>query len=448
MSATPTITDQDVEQYTQLTQQVLQQARQAGASAAEVSVNFSSGLSSCVRMGAVDTVEFHREKGLGLTVYFDQQKGHASSSDTSAEALTQIVEAACDIAKATQGDPYTGLAEEALLAKPATELPLYYPWSLTAEQAIELAKQCESEALTHDQRIINSEGATLATGQHLQVCANSLGFVGHQRTSRHSLNCVLVAKDAQGMQRDYAYTTARDPQDLWSTNQVAMLAAQRTLDRLDARRLPTGRWPVILTPEIAAQLLHYFIRAISGGLLYRRASFLVDCLGKQIFPTHLTLTEDPWLDKGWGSAAFDDEGVKTTARTLVDAGVLQGYVLGSYSARRLGMQTTGNAGGIHNILIQPQPLTQAQLLDKMDTGLLVTETMGHGVNLVTGDFSQGAVGFWVEQGEIQFPVHEITIAGRLPDMLQNIVAISNDLDNRQMIRTGSMLIEQMTIAGQ
>jgi PmbA protein len=451
MSAKQEISEQDINQYTQIARQLLQQAGQAGASAAEVTVNFSLGLSTTVRMGEVDNVEFHRAKGLGLTVYFGEQKGSASSSDTSADALTQVLASACDIAKVTESDPYAGLADPALLADSNSipDLQLFHPWALPTQQAIELARQCETQALAQDSRIDNSEGASVTTSQSLQVYANSLDFIGHQRFSRHSLNCVLVAKDKQGMQRDYAYTMARDPQQLWSATQVAEQAAQRTVRRLDARQMKTGQWPVIFAADIAGQLFNCFVRAVSGGNLYRRSSFLLDSLGTAVFPAHVRITEDPWLPKGLGSSAFDDEGVKTQSRVLVDAGVLQDYVLSSYSARRLGMQkSTANAGGIHNLLVQPQALSFTDLLQKMDKGLLVTETMGHGINLVNGDFSQGAAGFWVEQGQIQFPVHEITIAGNLAEMFKGIVAIANDVDPRHVIQTGSVLIEQMTVAGQ
>jgi PmbA protein len=450
MSAKQDITEQDIKQYTQVARQLLQQAGEAGASAAEVTVNFSLGLSATVRMGEVDNVEFHRAKGLVLTVYFGEQKGSASSSDTSADALTQVLTSACDIARVTEPDSYAGLADPALLADPAamTDLQLFHPWALPAQQAIELARQCETHALAQDSRIDNSEGASVTTSQSLQVYANSLDFIGHQRFTRHSLNCVLVAKDKQGMQRDYAYTMARDPQQLWSATQVAEQAAQRTVRRLDARQMKTGQWPVIFAADIAGQLFHYFVRAVSGGNLYRRSSFLLDSLGQAVFPAHVQITEDPWLPKALGSSAFDDEGVKTQPRVLVDGGVLQGYVLSSYSARRLGMQSTANAGGIHNLLVRPQALNFSELLQKMDTGLLVTETMGHGINLVNGDFSQGAAGFWVERGQIQFPVHEITIAGNLADMFKGIVAIADDVDPRHVIQTGSVLIEQMTVAGQ
>ncbi len=431
-----------------LVQTILAEAKTQGASSAEVSVSQGVGFSTTVRLGTVETVEHHRDKGIGITVYFGQQKGSATTSDATPEAVKAVVSAACRIARLSTGDPYAGLADADLLAKTYPDLDLYHPWYLEPEQAIALAQECEDQARGLDKRIVNSEGASISTYQSVGVYGNSNGFIGSYPASRHSLNCTLVAQDAKGMQRDGYYTVARDANDLESVNLVAKEAATRTVKRLGSLRLKTCTVPVIFQAEIARGLIGSFLGAISGGNLYRKASFMVDHLGKQVFSPFITISERPHLLKGLGSAPFDAEGVATHDRDIVLDGVLQGYLLGSYSARKLGMKTTGNSGGAHNILLKTSDFDLSALLKQMDTGLLVTEVMGQGINLVTGDYSRGASGFWVEKGELQYPVEEITIAGNLQEMYQQIVAIASDIDRRGSIHTGSILVEKMMVAGE
>lgn len=432
-----------------LANDVLKMAQAEGASQAEVAISSETGFSVNVRLGEVETVEYNRDKGLGVTVYFGQRTGSASSSDTSLEAVKNAVIAACNIARFTNEDPYTGLADaNRMAAQHYPDLDLYHPWSLTPEQAIQMAQECETQARAFDTRIVNSEGASVATHQGMHVYANSHGFNGAYASSRHSLNCSLVAQDSQGMQRDGSYTVARDAADLETIATVAKQAGERTIQRLDARRLTTRQTPVIFHAEIASGLLGCFLSAIAGSSLYRKASFLVDHLGKPVFTDHVHIYERPHLLKGLGSSPFDAEGVATQDRDLVVDGVLQSYLLGSYSARKLGMQSTGNAGGAHNVLIQTSDNNLSDLLKQMHTGLLITELMGQGINLVTGDYSRGAVGFWVENGEIQYPVEEITIAGNLREMFRQIVSVGNDIDKRRSILTGSILLENMMIAGE
>lgn len=431
-----------------LVSEILQQAHAQGASSAEVAASIDIGFSVSVRLGEVETVEYNRDKGVGITVYFDHHKGSASTTDTSPTAIKNAVTAACRIAQLTNEDPYAGLADAALMAKNYPDCDLNHPWSITPEQGIELVTECEAQARAFDQRICNSEGATLATYQGLHVYGNTHGFVGAYASSRHSINCVVVAQDNQGMQRDSGYTVARDPADLHSITEVAREAGERTVKRLGARRLKTCQAPVIFHAEIASSLLGSFLSAISGGNLYRKSSFLVDHLGKPIFASHINIQERPFIPKGLGSSPFDAEGVAVHDRELVSAGILQGYLLSSYSARKLGMQTTGNAGGAHNIFINTSDHDLPGLLKQMGKGLLVTEMMGQGINLVTGDYSRGAVGFWVENGEIQYPVEEITIAGNLREMFKHLVAVGNDIDRRSHIYTGSIWIDNMMIAGE
>lgn len=434
--------------WKQLTQNILDEAKAQGASSAEVSVSQGIGFSISVRMGTVETVEYHRDKGIGITVYFDKRKGSASTSDPEPDAVKAVVSAACRIARLSGEDPYAGLADEKLLAKKYPDLDLYHPWHIEPEQAIAMAEECEGQARDLDKRIVNSEGASVSTYQSIGVYGNSNGFIGGYPASRHSLSCTLVAQDTKGMQRDGYYTVARDADDLESTALVAKEAAARTVRRLGARRLKTCTVPVIFQAEVARGLIGSFLGAISGGSLYRKSSFLVDCLGKQIFAKHISLYERPHILKGLGSSPFDAEGVATQDRDLVVDGMLQGYLLGSYSARKLGMKSTGNAGGAHNILLKTSDQDLPALLKQMGNGLLVTEVMGQGVNLVTGDYSRGATGFWVEKGELQYPVEEITIAGNLRDMYAHLVAVGNDIDHRGSIHTGSILLERMMVAGE
>jgi PmbA protein len=416
--------------------------------AAETAVSFTSALSATVRLGEVETLEHHRNRSLAVTVYFGHRKGSASTSDWRPQAIRETVRAACDIARHTATDPCAGLAEPQRLARDVLELNLCHPWAVSTEQAIDLARNCEATALAFAPQIRNSDGATVASQASLFVYGNSNGFCGGYPSTRHYISCSVIGEDDKGMQRDHWYSIARDPGDLEPATGIGRRAAERTLRRLNSRRLNTREAPVIFAADVARGMIGHFIGAIRGGALYRKASILVDHLGRQVFPTHVNIREEPHLPKALGSAPFDGEGVVTAPRDLVHDGVLQGYVLDSYAACRLGMQTTGNAGGVHNVVVNSDGLTFEDLLRHMDTGLLVTELMGHGINLVTGDYSRGASGFWVEGGEIRYPVEEITIAGNLRNMFAGIVAIATDMDTRGNIRCGSVLIEPMTIAGE
>lgn len=444
----PTKNKTDISELKTLVADLLAQAKVLGASQAEVTASSEAGFSVSVRLGEVETVEYHNERSLGITVYFGKHSGSASTGDLSAEALQTTLEKACNIARFTGEDPYSGLADASLMARHYPELDLYYPWQLTPERAIELGIECESMARAADKRITNSEGAGVNTYEYAYVYGNTHDFIGGYKTSRHSLSCSLIASDGHDMQRDYEYTSARDANDLDAIAVLAKRAAMRTAQRLGAQTLSTRQVPVIFSAETARSLLGHFITAISGSNLYRKSSFLLDHLNKPVFPPFITIDERPHLAKAIGSVPFDSDGVSTRAREIVKEGVLQGYVLGTYSARRLGMASTGNADGVHNLFINTDSMDFPGLLKKMGTGLLVTETIGQGVNIVTGDYSRGAFGFWVENGQIQYPVQEITIAGNLKDMFANIVAVANDVDHRGNIHTGSILIEQMTVAGQ
>ncbi len=427
---------------------LLAEAHAQGATATEAAVSFSSALSVTVRLGEVETLEHHRQRGLGVTVYFGQSRGSASTADWRAEAIRATVQSACAIARHTAADPCAGLADPERLARAIPDLDLYHPWPLTAEDAIVLARECEAAALSFDPRINNSEGGSVATQTGLAFYGNSHGFCAGYPTSRHSLSCSVIAQDEAGMQRNHWYTVARNRNDLETPVAVGRQAGQRAVRRLGSRRLSTRQVPVLFAPELARGLIGHCIAAIRGGALYRKASFLLDRLGTPVFPPLVTIRERPHLLQGLASAPFDSEGVATADRDIVNGGVLQSYVLDSYSARRLGMATTGNAGGTHNLIVEPGPLGHEALLRQMDTGLWVTELLGHGVNPVTGDYSRGAAGFWVENGAIQYPVHEITIAGNLNAMFQQIAAVGNDVDVRGGIRCGSLLIERMTVAGE
>jgi PmbA protein len=431
-----------------LVQQVLDEAKRLGASASEAGVSLEAGLSVTVRLGEVETLEYHRDRGVGVTVYFGQRKGSASTSDFTPHAVRETVRAACDIARYTSEDSCAGLADAALMARDIPDLDLCHPWDIDATRAIDIAQRCEAVARTADARISNSEGATLSSHQGLRVYGNSHGFIGGYPSSRHSLSCSVIAGQDEHMQRDYWYTVARRHEELEAAEQVGRMAAERSVRRLNGRKIGTRQVPVLFAAEIATGLFRSFTGAVRGGSLYRKSSFLLDHLGKQIFPDFVHIHEQPHLRGALGSAPFDSEGVATRARDLVADGVLQGYVLDSYSARKLGMQTTGNAGGVHNLSADSGALDFDGLLRQMDTGLLVTELMGQGVNMVTGDYSRGAAGFWVENGVIQYPVEEITIAGNLKDMFMAIVAIGNDIERRGNIRSGSVLIERMTVAGE
>jgi PmbA protein len=437
----------DQEQLKNLVSHALQLAKNHGATTAEAGMNFSAGLNVTVRLGEVETLEYNRDRSLGISVYLDHKKGSASTSDWSEKAIQETVNAACAIARHSGEDPFTGLADAALMATELPDLDLCYPWELPAEQGIELARQCEDAARAHS-GISNSEGATLSTHTGISVYGNTHGFLAGYPATRHSISCSVIANDQVGMQRDYWYTVARDPDDLEQTEYVGNKAAKRTLKRLNARKLKTAQVPVIFQAEVASSLFRHFVSAISGSNLYRKSSFLLDHLGNRIFPEFMQIHERPHLKKGLGSTAYDNEGVATQNRVLVSDGTLQSYVLGSYSARKLGMQTTGNAGGVHNLQVKPTGPDFDGLLADMQQGLLVTELMGQGINIVTGDYSRGAAGYWVENGEIQFPVEEITIAGNLRDMFQQVVQVADDVDMRGNIQTGSVLVENMTLAGE
>ncbi len=426
---------------------LLREAKRRGASGAAAGVSVESGLSVTVRLGEVETVEYHRDRGLGITVYMGRRKGSASTTDVSPQGLKEAVEAACAIARYAQEDPCAGLPEPELLAWEYPDLDLHHPWGIGAEGAIALAKDCERAALDCDPRIRNSEGASLTSHEGLRVYGNSHGFIGAYPSTYHSLSCTAIAREGEEMQRDYWYTAGRAKEDLEAPAQVGERAARRALARLGGRTLPTGTWPVVFEAPVAGSLLAHLISAIRGGALYRKASFLLDHLGRRIFPDFVHIHEQPHLKRALGSAPFDNEGVATRPHDIVAAGRLKSYVLDRYSACRLGMQTTGNAGGVHNLIIDPGPDDLEALLRRMGKGLLVTELLGMGVNIVTGDYSRGASGFWVEDGVIQHPVQEVTIAGNLRDMFQGLVAVGRDVDLRGNIRTGSLFIASMTVAG-
>ena len=432
----------------QVAKQVLFLAKQQGATAAETSVSVSVGFAVSARMGTVENIEHNRDRGADITVYFGQCKGSASTTDFTATALEQAVIKACSIAKYTEADSYAGLADKGRLAFNYPDLDLYHPWSTTPEQAIELALECENLGRAADKRITNSDGASVNTQDGYEIYANSHDFIGAYASSAHSISCALIASDGHDMQRDYDYSSVRDPHDLQKVSVIAQNVVQRTVRRLGARKIATQSCPVIFIPELARGLIGSFIGAISGGNLYRRASFLLDQLDQQIFPQFINIVEQPHLPKGLGRAPFDAEGVRTEPKDLVAQGILKTYLLGSYSARKLNMQSTGNAGGAHNVLVKDTGKSFSELLKQIQNGLVVTELMGQGINLVTGDYSRGAFGFWVENGEIQYPVHEITVAGNLKDMFAHIIAIGNDIDRRGNIQSGSIAIEKMMIAGE
>jgi PmbA protein len=427
----------------------LKEAHRLGASSAECAVSSSAGFGVNVRMGEVETIEHTRDKALGVSVYIGHKKGSASTTDFSSQAVNECVAAACGIARHTAEDAYAGLADAELMATDFPDLDLHHPWDIGPEAAIAIALETEAAARSLDSRIVNSEGAGVSRLEGIQVYANSHGFNAGYASSRHSISCAVIAGDDDGMQRDSWYSLSRDPGQLEDAPDIGRRAAERSLRRLGARRISTRSVPVLFAAQIATGLLGHFVNAVRGGNLYRKASFLVDALGKSVFPNHVRVHEQPHLPGAVGSSAYDSEGVATTDRDLVIDGVLQGYVLSSYSARKLGMQTTANAGGVHNLTAEPSPREAGldELLATMEKGLYVTELMGMGVNTVTGDYSRGAAGFWVEAGAIQYPVEEFTIAGNLRDMFLGIQAIGAEQERRGNIRTGSVLIDTMTVAG-
>jgi PmbA protein len=427
--------------------QIIEEAQRQGASACEVAVSLEQGLSVTVRQREVETVEFTRDQGFGITLYLGQCKGSASTSVGGPQAIRETVAAALSIARHASADECAGLADAALMAGALPDLDLYHPWSITPEQAIELALECESAAFAHDARISNADGSSLSTHQGCRVYGNSHGFVGAYASSRHSLSCVMIAEAAGQMQRDYWYDVSRQGEMLGSAGLIGRRAAERTVARLGARPIPTCEVPVLFAAELAGGLFGHLLAAISGGNLYRHSSFLEGALGQQLFPQWLSIAEQPHIPRALGSAAFDNDGLATYGKSFVAGGELVSYILGTYSGRKLGMPSTANAGGVHNLFVSHGADDQAALLKRMGRGLLVTELMGQGLNLVTGDYSRGAAGFWVEHGEIQFPVQEVTIAGNLRDMFRQIVAVGCDLELRGNIRSGSVLIERMTVAG-
>tara|TARA_B100000686_G_scaffold330804_1_gene393550 strand:+ start:563 stop:1924 length:1362 start_codon:yes stop_codon:yes gene_type:complete len=435
-------------QLREAVQFALAQASKHGASAAEVAASLSQGLAVNVRKGELETVEHTRDHGLVVSVYFGQRTGSASTSDYSSSAVVETVQAACSIAKFTEEDACHGLADPEHLAKEPIDLDLYHPWRPTVDQARDLALECESTALSTDSRISNSEGASVDTHEGCEVYGNSHGFLGHSRKSRQGISCSVIGGEGDSMQRDYWYSAARRVNDLDAAKDVGEKTAYRTLRRLGAHRVPTCQVPVIYEAPIASSLLSHFISAISGGALYRKASFLLDHLGKQVFPDFVRIHEQPLLIGAMGSASFDSEGVATAPRDIVKDGVLQGYVLGSYSARRLKMETTGNAGGVHNLTIDPGEQGLEEMIKSIEKGFLVTELIGFGINGVTGDYSRGASGLWIENGEISHPVEEVTVAGNLKDIFRNIVSVGNDIDVRRSTRCGSILVDGLTIAGE
>lgn len=428
-------------------ERILAESRRQGATACEVSVSMEQGLSTSIRRGEVETVEFNRDQGFGITLYLGQRKGSASTSATGEDAIRETVAAALAIAKHASEDDCAGLPDAALMSSELPELDLYHPWSITPEQAIERALECEAAAFAADPRIKNADGTSLNSHQGCRVYGNSHGFIGGYASTRHSLSCVMIAEGEGQMQRDYWYDVSRQGEALADPQSIGRRASERAVSRLGARPVPTCEVPVLFAAELATGLFGHFIAAITGGNLYRHTSFLEGALGQQLFPEWLSLDERPRIPRALGSAAFDADGLATYAKHFVENGRLLRYALGTYSGRKLNMPSTANAGGVHNLFVSHGEEDLAALIRRMGRGLLVTELMGQGLNLVTGDYSRGAGGFWVENGEIQFPVQEVTIAGNLRDMFRQVVAVGSDLETRSNIRTGSVLIERMTVAG-
>ena len=447
MSAAQSVGPQALPALQEQVEQILAEAKRQGASACEVAVSLEQGLSTSVRQREVETVEFNRDQGFGITLYAGQRKGSASTSASGPEAIRETVAAALAIAKHTSEDESSGLADKALMAKEVQDFDLFHAWDITPEQAIELALTCEAAAFDADARIKNADGTTLSTHQGCRVYGNSHGFIGGYASTRHSLSCVMIAEANGQMQRDYWYDVNRQGDLLADPASIGLRAAQRAASRLGARPVPTCEVPVLFSAELAGGLFGSFLGAISGGNLYRKSSFLEGAIGQKLFPEWLTIDERPHLMRAMGSSSFDGDGLATYAKPFVEKGELVSYVLGTYAGRKLGLPSTANAGGVHNLFVTHGDEDQAALLRRMGRGLLVTELMGHGLNMVTGDYSRGAAGFWVENGEIQFAVQEVTIAGNMRDMFKQIVAVGKDLELRSNIRTGSVLIERMTVAG-
>ena len=440
---------QEQQLLSETSENVLKLAKKYGASDAELSLNRGAGLSVEIHMDNVDKLEYHRDQGLSLTVYMGKHTGSASTGDLSLQAIEDTVKAACNIAKYTEEDPYTGLADAEMMATEVGDLDLYHPWDLGADQAIEIARECEQHALGHDSRIINSDGASISTYSGVGLIANSHGFTGIVPASRHSLSCSVIgqALGDDDMQRDYWYSSTRVNAELETAEIVGKKAAEKTLARLQGKQISTRKANVLYSPEMARSIISHFTSAIAGGAQYRKSTFLVDSIDEKVFPEFIRLHEQPHLLRAFGSGYFDKEGVATKNREVVVDGIVQNYIMGSYSARQLGLKSTANSGGTHNLSLDSTGQNFDELLKMLDTGFYVTELIGSGINNITGDYSRGAAGYWVENGEIQYAVEEVTVAGNLKDMFKNIVAVGNDVDVRSGTRTGSILIEGMTIAG-
>ena len=447
MSASESVGPQALPALQQQVEQIVAEAKRQGATACEVAVSLEQGLSTTVRQREVETVEFNRDQGFGITLYVGHRKGSASTSASGPDAIRETVAAALAIAKHTSEDEASGLADAALMAKDQPDFDLYHPWDITPEQAIERALICEAAAFDADSRIKNADGTTLNVHQGCRVYGNSHGFIGGYASTRHSLSCVMIAEGEGQMQRDYWYDVNRRGELLMDAKLIGQKAAERAASRLGARPVPTCEVPVLFSAELAGGLFGSFMGAISGGNLYRKSSFLEGAMGQRLFPEWMTIDERPHLVGAMGSSAFDGDGLATYAKPFVENGDLVSYILSTYSGRKLGLPSTANAGGVHNLFVSHGTEDQAALIRRMGRGLLVTELMGSGLNMVTGDYSRGAAGFWIENGEIQFPVQEVTIAGNMRDMFKQIVAVSSDLELRSNIRTGSVLIEKMMVAG-
>jgi len=438
--------EQQIQFFEQRANWLIEYALSKGATQVEIGATKSTGLSVSVRQQEIETLEYNRDNGLGITLYNGKRKGVASTSDLSEAELIKSMDAALNIAKYTQADEFSGLPDKELMAVDEKSLDLDYPMQLDAAALTDIAKVCEQSGLDYDKAINNSDGASFSSHRNLRYYANSHGFSAAIPSTRHSLSCVLLAQSSTSKQRDHWYTIARDATELNSAKLVGEKAACRTLARLDMRPIKTQKAKVLFQADVAKSLLGHFISAVSGTSLYRKSSFLLDSLGNQIFPDFVTMREKPWLKKGFASSWFDNEGIATKEQKLVENGCLNSYLLGSYSARKLKLQPTGHGGGVHNLILNHQGLDFDQMLATMGSGLLVTELMGQGINMITGDYSRGASGFWVEQGQIQHFVQEITIAGNLKEMYGNLIAIGSDYDSRSSLTTGSWLINEMTIA--
>ena len=439
--------EQEQRQLESIVADALDTAKKKGATDAEVAISRQTGISASTRLQQVETLEFNHDGALGLTVYFGKRKGNASTADLRPEAIQEAIDAACNIAKYTSDDSCNGPADASLMPDAVPDLSLFHPGNLSPDAAVEKAMLCEAAGMEHNSLITNSEGATYNSHYGVRVYGNSHGFVAGYPSSRHSLSCMLIGEENGEMQRDYGYSVSRVTERLWTPERVGIEAANKTVGRLGARKIKTCKVPVLLAADLAGGFFGHLVGSISGGNLYRNASFLQNMLGEKVFPEHVSIVERPHIPCALASAPFDSEGVATQDRMVIEQGVLQTYLLTSYSARKLGMANTGHAGGIFNWLVRHSDQDLQGMLKALGTGLYVTELMGQGVNLVTGDYSRGAAGFWVENGEIQYPVHEITVAGNLKDMFANLVMVGSDLERRGQIQTGSILFSEMQVAG-